>query len=231
MALRTRLTTGLPFRGDRPKRPLPPSRAWHSNPCNVGLRHRTGPKRIPKLKCNKTGTQPLPDRNNEWARTPTWRYEPFRASAKGPKLPYLFGRGGGTRTHTPCQDPDFKSGASADSATPPRFLFLQVSVVLWQLGQRRRTLSLVQSPPALFRCISSIIGSPSHLSSPQTWQTLSRSSISLKRIALFPSGKLSLPVRVTALSYAARLPKGMCCTQSQAVRQGTSISLAMLLYP
>ena len=150
LALRTRLTTGLPFRGDRPKRPLPPSRAWHSNPRYVGLRHRTGPKRIPKLKCNKTGTQPLPDRNNEWARTPTWRYEPFRASAKGPKLPYLFGRGGGTRTHTPCQDPDFKSGASADSATPPRFLFLQVSVVLWQLGQRRRTLSLVQSPPALF---------------------------------------------------------------------------------
>jgi hypothetical protein len=29
-------------------------------------------------------------------------------------------RGGGTRTHTPFQDPDFKSGASADSATPPR---------------------------------------------------------------------------------------------------------------
>lgn len=28
-------------------------------------------------------------------------------------------RGGGTRTHTPSQDPDFKSGASADSATPP----------------------------------------------------------------------------------------------------------------
>jgi hypothetical protein len=30
-------------------------------------------------------------------------------------------RGGGTRTHTPFQDPDFKSGASADSATPPGF--------------------------------------------------------------------------------------------------------------
>src|SRR5215203_6418478 len=30
-------------------------------------------------------------------------------------------RGGGTRTHTPSQDPDFKSGASADSATPPGF--------------------------------------------------------------------------------------------------------------
>ena len=28
-------------------------------------------------------------------------------------------RGGGTRTHTPSQDPDFKSGASAGSATPP----------------------------------------------------------------------------------------------------------------
>ena len=56
---------------------------------------------------------------------------------------YFVSRGGGTRTHTPSQDPDFKSGASADSATPPRFLFLQVSVVLWQLGQRRTTLSLV----------------------------------------------------------------------------------------
>jgi integrase len=30
-------------------------------------------------------------------------------------------RGGGTRTHTPYKDPDFKSGASADSATPPGF--------------------------------------------------------------------------------------------------------------
>ena len=34
---------------------------------------------------------------------------------------FIISRGGGTRTHTPYKDPDFKSGASADSATPPGF--------------------------------------------------------------------------------------------------------------
>ena len=37
-----------------------------------------------------------------------------------PRAGTYLGRGGGTRTHTPSQDPDFKSGASANSATPPR---------------------------------------------------------------------------------------------------------------
>jgi hypothetical protein len=32
---------------------------------------------------------------------------------------FIFGRGGGTRTHNPDKEPDFKSGASTDSATPP----------------------------------------------------------------------------------------------------------------
>ena len=32
---------------------------------------------------------------------------------------FLISRGGGTRTHTTLRPPDFKSGASADSATPP----------------------------------------------------------------------------------------------------------------
>ena len=56
--------------------------------------------------------------------------------------------------------------------------------------------------------------------------------MSLKRIALFPSGKRSLFLRAIALSYAARVSTGMCCcTQPQTERHGTPSSLTMLLYP
>src|ERR671917_362495 len=47
------------------------------------------------------------------------RYENCFLGAEAPNCRQLASRGGGTRTHTPSQDPDFKSGASADSATPP----------------------------------------------------------------------------------------------------------------
>src|SRR5918997_4706237 len=45
---------------------------------------------------------------NEPGTFPYWRLFPLDSS-----------RGGGTRTHMALRPPDFKSGASADSATPP----------------------------------------------------------------------------------------------------------------
>ena len=59
-------------------------------------------------------TASLPHRGIFWSRA--YKRQPIRLSTANPEK--ISGTGGGGRTHTPLREPDFESGASANSATP-----------------------------------------------------------------------------------------------------------------